>query len=473
MAQHPDNFDSQGPETFLRRLVNAALSLQCKATGLVVILTLSVAAVVSGYLLRTSEKFAREQRGSQMVQMASMLAKAAAPVFAAGDFAALRDLAAESADGMPLLYVVISDLDGRQIAAAEDEKAGVLQTLSGPVAGRAPVPGRPILRSGSKNVPVFLDVTYPITTHETSGATVGGADRATPTKLLGYVRTGMVEDRWQRTMASRLDLLIGVGILAAVVAIPLGFLLVRRIVSPLDGLADAMNRFSRGELDVRSSVTRTDEIGRLALAFNRMADEHQRTHERIVRLNADLEKRVAERTEQLRELASREPLTGLYNRRYFNEMLEHRFSEAKRYESDISCIMLDLDDFKNVNDRFGHQTGDKLLILTAETITRQLRTADVAARFGGDEFIVLLPQTDSDRAHVLSERIAEQLVEQVREHLAGVRVTVSMGIASLPSANIKNAEALIRAADNALYEAKAAGKDRIVMASTAARPAVS
>lgn len=438
-----------------------------------VILTLSVVAVVSGYLLRFNEQFAREQRGIQMVQMASMLAKAAAPPFAAGDVAALRDLATESADGMPLLYVVISDLSGRQIAVSQDKKAGVLHTLPGPTAGRAPASGRPVLRSGTKNVPVFLDVTYPITTHQPSGATVADADRAAPTQLLGYVRTGMVEDRWQRTMASRLDLLIGVGILAAVAAIPLGFLLVRRIVSPLDGLAGAMNRFSRGELDVRSPVTRTDEIGRLAFAFNRMADEHQRTHERIVRLNADLEKRVAERTEQLRELASREPLTGLYNRRYFNEMLEHRFSEAKRYENAVSCIMLDLDDFKNVNDCFGHQTGDKLLILTAETISGQLRTADVAARFGGDEFIVLLPQTDSDRAHVLGERIAAQLAEQVREHLAGVRITVSMGIASLPSAEIESAEALMRAADNALYEAKAAGKDRIVVASTVARPAVS
>ena len=118
VAQHPDNFDGQGPVTYSRRLVRAALSLQCKATGLVVVLTLSVAAVVSGYLLRFNEQFAREQRGTQMIQMASMLAKAAAPPFAAGDVAALRDLAAESADGMPLLYVVISDLDGHQVAVS-------------------------------------------------------------------------------------------------------------------------------------------------------------------------------------------------------------------------------------------------------------------------------------------------------------------------------------------------------------------
>ena len=472
MVLHTNNLDDERPDKLSRRIVNAAMSLQCKATGLVVILTLSVAAVVSGYLLQSSEKFARQQRDSQMVQMASMLAKAAASPCAEGDISALQDLASESADGTPLIYVVISDARGRQLAVAEHEPAGVLEHLTNDADGRVPVPGQPVRRVGTKTAPVFLDVTYPITNRGLHAADRFGASPAGGTTLLGYVRTGMVENGWQRTMSNRLDVLIGVGILAAVAAIPLGFLLIRRIVSPLDGLATVMHRFSRGDLDVRSPVARRDEIGRLAYAFNRMADQHQRTHERIVRLNEELEKRVSERTQQLRELASREPLTSLYNRRYFNEMLERRFSEARRYESELSCIMIDLDGFKTVNDRFGHQTGDQLLVLTAETISAQLRTADVAARFGGDEFIVLLPQTDAERAYVSGERIAERFAEQARQCLPHVQVSMSMGIASLPSADIDSAEALIRAADHALYEAKAAGKNRIVTTSTAAPPVV-
>ncbi len=447
-----------------RCIQDAASGLQCKATGLVVVLTVLVTAAVSGYLLQSSGDLARDEHDTHMVQIANMLAKAAAATIAAGDFDALQELATESANGSPLLYVIFSDVQGRQLAVAEHRAAGVLQRLHGDSSERAPVPGQPAFRAGTDRVPVFLDVTYPISVRVFGDTMPEGEPSVASTQLLGYVRTGMIADGWQRTMSSKLDLVVGVGILAAVAAIPLGFLLVRRIVSPLEGLADAMLHFSQGELDVRSSVSRRDEIGRLANTFNRMADQHQHTHERIVRLNAELEKRVALRTQQLRELASHEPLTGLYNRRYFNETLEHRFSEALRYETDLSCIMLDLDSFKAVNDSYGHHVGDEVLQLTAATITGQLRTADVAARFGGDEFVVLLPQTDADRARVLADRIAEKFAQDGAEHLPQVRITISMGIASLPSLDIRDAESLIRTADRAMYEAKAAGKNRIVAA---------
>ncbi len=457
--------------SFWRCLVDTAFSLQFKATGLVVILTLSVAAAVSGYLLQSSEELARSEHDTQMVQMAAMLAKAAATHFADGNLETLESLAEEAANGSPLLYVIFSNVDGQQLAVAEHGNANVLRKLSGDSAGRVPVPGQPVFRSGTKEIPVFLDVTYPVTIRAVGSDGQSGSTSRRPTELLGYVRTGMVDDHWQRTMSSRLDLVIGVGVLAAMAAIPLGFFLVRRIVSPLEGLADAMHRFSQGELDVRSKVRRRDEIGRLSVAFNRMADLHQHAHERIVRLNVELEKRVAQRTRQLRELASREPLTGLYNRRYFNEMLERRFSEAQRYDSDLSCIMIDLDGFKAVNDEFGHHSGDELLVLTATTITGQLRTADVPARFGGDEFIVLLPQTDSDSAHVLGKRIAEQFAHEVTERMPQVRISMSIGIANLSSTDIEDAESLIWAADRALYKAKAAGKNCIIGHLPASKPA--
>lgn len=449
-----------------QRLVDAALSLQCKATGLVVVLTLSVTAAVSGYLLQSSADLVRERHDAQSVQMASMLATAAASTMAAGDIEALQTLADEAADGDPLLYVIFSDVEGRQLAVAEHHGANVLRQFDGHTVEQVPVPGRPVSYRGSTNVPVFLDVTYPIIFHDPADDTSATAG----TRLLGYARTGMVANYWQQSMSSTLDLVVGVGLLATLVAIPLGFFLIRRIVSPLEGLADAMLRFSQGDLDVRSPVTRRDEIGRLAAVFNLMADQHRQTHERIVRLNEELEKRVAQRTQQLRELASREPLTGLYNRRYFNETLERRFSEALRYESDLSCVMADLDGFKGVNDAFGHQIGDELLVLTAETISSQLRTADVAARFGGDEFIVLLPQTDGDRARVLAERIVERFTHEVRERLPQIRMTMSLGIASLSSPEAGDAESLIRTADHALYEAKASGKNRIITATSTPKP---
>ncbi len=441
--------------TWIGRALDSLLSLQFKATALVVVLTLAVTAAVAGYILRSSGELAREQHDAQMVHAAGLLAKAAASIIATGDVAELKPLALEAANGHPLLYVIFSDADGKQLAVAEDRRVQLLQRLQRNETERVPVPGTPVFRSAGDAAPVFLDVTYPITLRTD--------DPSRPGKLVGYVRTGMVASDWQRSMASRLDLVIGVGILAMVAVVPLGFMLVRKIVQPLDGLADVMVRFSHGRLDVRSLVKRRDEIGRLALAFNRMADQHQQTHERIVRLNNELEERVAYRTQQLRDLASREPLTGLYNRRYFNEMLERRFAEASRYATDLSCVMIDLDEFKAANDAFGHQVGDELLVLTAGTIVGQLRSPDVAARFGGDEFVILLPQTDADRARVLGDRVMERFARELSERFPLAKMSMSMGIASLQMHEPKDSESLIRLADHALYNAKARGKNQIVI----------
>ncbi len=189
-----------------------------------------------------------------------------------------------------------------------------------------------------------------------------------------------------------------------------------------------------------------------------------------MRLNTELEERVAQRTRQLRELASREPLTGLFNRRHFNEILEQQFAEASRYDTELSCLMIDLDNFKQVNDTFGHPAGDKLLLLTAETITSQLRSADVAARFGGDEFVVLLPQTDAERARVLAERITEKLALDLAHQMPKVRLSMSIGIASLCQLQIEVPSALVHSADAALYQAKDAGKACIMTAEVATHP---
>lgn len=465
-SSSPASMNPEVSRSALGRVMDSLLSLQFKATALVVVLTLSVTAAVSGYLLRSSGQLARAQHDEQMVSAAALLAKAASAILAGGDYTELKALAVESANGLPLLYVIFSDAEGRQLAVAEHRSVKVLQRLQRNVSERVPVPGTPIFHGPSAESPVFLDVTYPINIRGESDD--GSGNRIF--KLVGYVRTGMVANNWQRSMASKLDLVIGVGILATVFAIPLGFVLVRRIVAPLDGLAGAMLRFSRGKLDVRSPVGRRDEIGRLAATFNIMADQHQQTHERIVRLNSELEERVAFRTRQLRELASREPLTGLYNRRYFNEMLQRQFSEAVRYNTDLSCLMIDLDEFKAANDAFGHQVGDEVLVLCAGTIVGQLRTADLAARYGGDEFIILLPQTDAESARILAERIVERFSRDVGERFPSVRVSMSMGISSLQSLEPKDAETLIRQADRALYDAKKAGKNCIISATPARNP---
>ncbi len=428
---------------------------------LVVAMTLAVTIGVAGYLLESTRQMARHEHDLQLLNAASLFAKAVEPHLSAQDVDALSSLVEEAADGSPFYYVVVIDANDQSIAQAFHRDMSKEGTSAIQGAGRHSVPGRPMYLEAGVPPHVFLDVSYPVTSRKDDGSVI----------LLGYVRTGMIADTWQRSLSTRLDMLVGVGAVALVLAIPLGFLLVRQIVSPLDNLAEVMRRFSNGRLDVRAQVGREDEIGRLSRVFNQMADQHQYTHERIVRLNAELEERVAYRTQQLRELASREPLTGLYNRRHFREVLDRRFSEAARYGTDLSCVMIDLDEFKAANDQFGHHIGDELLILVATTILGQLRTADVAARYGGDEFIILLPQTDCDRASVLAERIVEEFAKEAQTRFPQTHVSMSIGVANLHTVGVDDAESLIRAADRALYRAKGAGKNRIVAATEASNAA--
>jgi two-component system, cell cycle response regulator len=169
---------------------------------------------------------------------------------------------------------------------------------------------------------------------------------------------------------------------------------------------------------------------------------------------------------QLEEQATTDEKTGLANYRVFGQKLREEFLRAERYGTALSLVMLDLDDFKRVNDRFGHPAGDRVLREFAILVRGGARATDVPARYGGEEFAMILPHTEGERA----ERVAERLRAAVAdftfldpEHR--IRVTVSAGVATYPStAGIGSAEALVAAADRALYAAKKAGKNRVVVA---------
>jgi diguanylate cyclase (GGDEF)-like protein len=137
----------------------------------------------------------------------------------------------------------------------------------------------------------------------------------------------------------------------------------------------------------------------------------------------------------------------------------------RRYSNPLSCVMIDIDHFKRVNDSYGHEAGDEVLKSVARRLTENLRTVDVAARYGGEEFAVLLPHTPKQGAAVVAERMRE-LLHQDTYRFAGheVVVTASFGISDQTDAEDAGEEALLRAADEALYEAKKAGRDRVVLA---------
>jgi diguanylate cyclase (GGDEF)-like protein len=170
-----------------------------------------------------------------------------------------------------------------------------------------------------------------------------------------------------------------------------------------------------------------------------------------------------ERATQFQLMSITDPLTGLLNRRYLEERLSEEFYRSKRYDYTTSFLMIDIDDFKNYNDLNGHQAGDEALQITAHCLKAGLRAADVASRYGGEEFSILLPQTSITEAAVIAERMRERVAHTDYPH--GRRqplghVTISIGVSTV-TANVNTVERLIAAADRALYNAKSQGKNRI------------
>jgi len=173
---------------------------------------------------------------------------------------------------------------------------------------------------------------------------------------------------------------------------------------------------------------------------------------------------LKEALEKMEQMASTDPLTGLYNRRHFGDMLERCFAESTRYGKDLACIMCDLDGYKKLNDKLGHQFGDKILQVTAKIITWNLRVMDVAARYGGDEFVILLPHATADLAFLVGERIQTQLAFQMKSLIPSeLPLTMSMGIASVQHNRPSHSDKLVALADEALYSAKHLGKNRSVI----------
>lgn len=169
-----------------------------------------------------------------------------------------------------------------------------------------------------------------------------------------------------------------------------------------------------------------------------------------------------QRANQFQVMSITDPLTGLHNRRYLEARLTEELSRSKRYDYPLSFMMIDIDDFKLYNDQNGHQAGDRALEITAQCLRSALRKVDVASRYGGEEFSILLPQTTLQEAGVIADRIRRKINSTRFEHGKSQplgAVTVSIGLSAFSPA-LDSAEAIVRAADRALYHAKRHGKNR-------------
>ncbi len=214
---------------------------------------------------------------------------------------------------------------------------------------------------------------------------------------------------------------------------------------------------------------RLDEIeyhlGTIVVRHLSASLENILTRQELAKANArlkDHDQRLTQLNEKLRELAHTDESTGLYNKRRLMEQLDMEIARARRYGEVFSCFMIDIDDFKSINDRFGHQAGDEVLRQTGKLLRKSLRKSDFITRYGGEEFTVLLPRTNGAGAY----RAAENLRSNFMLHdfilpSTSVRITISIGITACTTFDHLDAQDIIMEADNALYRAKRNGKNRV------------
>ncbi len=252
---------------------------------------------------------------------------------------------------------------------------------------------------------------------------------------------------------------LGIGLLAAVLASALAWVAARRLSDDLYALADAASRVESGKPGAQIPlVTRNRDVHQLSAALSSMT-------QRLVTANEAMEDQVRVRTLEL-EMANRaldlqartDALTGLLNRRGFDSKMEFALALAHRSGRPLGLISVDVDHFKRVNDSFGHDAGDEVLRRLAQTLHQRLRASDVVARLGGEEFVVMLPDTDLEGARAIAQAIVEAMAAQ-HDPLVG-RITVSAGVSSLRQAP-DSAHDMLRRSDEALYEAKGQGRNRV------------
>jgi diguanylate cyclase (GGDEF)-like protein len=241
----------------------------------------------------------------------------------------------------------------------------------------------------------------------------------------------------------------------------------RTLGKPLKQLADFV-----GQLDVtrlgKQSLVLTDargyelqllasKLNQMIQAVRRSVDENRRLMQNLEQMNQSLESQVAERTMELLKLATTDPLTTLYNRRKLDEVVNYEIERVQRYGGALSLIIGDIDRFKDINDTYGHPVGDLILVGAADVLRIGRRVADTVGRWGGEEFMIVCPQTDLAGAASLAESLRQQMGEFSFPHVR--QVTCSFGVAQLRAND--TAQSLTARADLALYGAKANGRNRV------------
>jgi diguanylate cyclase (GGDEF)-like protein len=425
---------------------------------LIVTLGLGVSLAASlGVLLRLDDHDERRQTSQRTAALLSALAAPVSVLLTQGRVADIDNLMGElghraellGLDGIVLLDahgVVMAETTkgakaqerfGRNLAS---EDAFIARAIAAPRALQDP---EPPARPRRVSVPVQTGVRW--------GTLVGVIDEAALERALSARRERLL---YSAVAVSSLGLLV------------LLLLLSLEVLTPIAGIVRMAERLARGDLKARAPVAGAIELQTLATTLNDAARKLAGTQE-------ELEEKVASRTEELRaanerleKLSLTDPLTGLFNRRYLDQLLALEVTRQRRHKRPFSLLMIDVDHFKNYNDQHGHPRGDDVLRTIAQLLSSSLRGSDIVARVGGEEFVAVLLDVELPVAVTAAEKVRAAIEQhdfpRGSDQPLG-RVTVSLGLASWPKHG-ETADEVLEAADRALYASKAAGRNRVTSA---------
>jgi diguanylate cyclase (GGDEF)-like protein len=259
----------------------------------------------------------------------------------------------------------------------------------------------------------------------------------------------------------RRTIVAGISIVVLILLLLISFATVRSVAKPVEDMIAASRKIAAGEPNARVTRGGIKELDTLAVAFNDMADRLDRAQALALDAHQQLEEKVAERTRQLQELAELDPLTGLPNRRHLFTLLNTCIEEAARQQRRVGVLFLDVDNFKNINDSVGHSFGDRVLRGIAQRLESATHSLGFAARLGGDEFTVVCDNAASiDDIQALGQEIIRAFQTPILVDGRELIVGMSVGASVYPD-HERTAEALLIAADTALFNAKALGRSRL------------
>lgn len=240
------------------------------------------------------------------------------------------------------------------------------------------------------------------------------------------------------------------------------------IISPVRKLTFALNDMSEGQNNIHfDRIDSKDEIGSMQLAFEKLrrkilqGDVYKAT---VSQQQKEIKYRKSQQ-DHFQQLALTDALTGAVNRHHFNEVLDQEIANVNNYGNPLSIMLLDIDHFKQVNDTYGHGVGDEVLVLFYQTCVEAVRSSDVVARIGGEEFVIIMPNTTLVNAQKFAERLRDKIAKlEINVANKQISVTVSIGVSQWKNDDFINAETFVAHADKSLYQAKNSGRNRVVVA---------